>query len=154
MKLTEEIIKGMNLEQYSQNREAIKSFYAPIIKKEQKIQREVDKKVEEKEFLLTINEIYWKNRKINPKCFKSPWLKHASNAKYRCNNPNDSKFKYYGGRGIKYLLTSDEIKRLWIRDKAYLMKQPSIDRKDNNGDYIYKNCRFIELVKNISKGKK
>ena len=38
---------------------------------------------------------------------------------------------------------------LWNRDKAYLLKKPSIDRKDNNKGYTFDNCRFIELSLNI-----
>ena len=56
----------------------------------------------------------------------------------------------YGGRGIKCKITSDEVRRLWIRDKAHLMKRPSIDRINNDGHYSFNNCRFIEIEKNIS----
>ena len=45
----------------------------------------------------------------------------------------------------------DYIKFVELRDKAHLLKQPSIDRKNSNSDYIYKNCRFIELSKNSSR---
>lgn len=77
-----------------------------------------------------------------------PWKKFLKGIKTRCNNPNCKDFKYYGGRGIKCLITSEELKELWFRDRAYLMKKPSIDRIDNDDDYTYKNCRFIEWYKN------
>ncbi len=32
------------------------------------------------------------------------------------------------------------------RDGYWNMVNPTIDRKDNDGDYTYKNCRFIEKV--------
>ena len=69
--------------------------------------------------------------------------------KKRCNNKNRKDYKYYGGKGIKCLITKEELKKLWFRDKAYLMKKPSIDRKDSNGNYEYSNCRFIEMTENI-----
>lgn len=74
--------------------------------------------------------------------------------KTRCNNQNSKQFKNYGGRGIKCLITADELKELWFRDKAHEMKKPSIDRIDNDGNYEYSNCRFIELGKNIAERNK
>lgn len=72
----------------------------------------------------------------------------------RCNNPNKDNYKYYGGRGIKNLISQKELKELWFRDKAYLMKKPSIDRINNDGNYEYNNCRFIEMNKNRDIGRK
>lgn len=54
-------------------------------------------------------------------------------------------------RNLKNSLTPEDLKYLWFRDKGYLMKRPSIDRIDNNGDYIFKNCRYLELSENIRK---
>jgi len=80
-----------------------------------------------------------------------PWKKVFASIKYRCNNSNCKQHKNYGGRGIKCLITADELKKLWFRDKAYLMKKPSIDRINNDGHYEYDNCRFIEHTQNILK---
>jgi len=80
-----------------------------------------------------------------------PWFYSYSNAKKRCNNLNHIRYHRYGGRGIKCLITLKQVEELWFRDKAYLMKKPSIDREDNDGNYKYSNCRFIELVDNIKK---
>lgn len=76
------------------------------------------------------------------------WSVSLYQARLRCNNPNTTYYYRYGGRGIKCFLTLKEIKQLWFRDKAYLMKRPSIDRKNNDGDYTFKNCRFMERKDN------
>lgn len=91
------------------------------------------------------------NKASDKFCNKYPWKTRLYSIKQRCNNPKCKAYKWYGGRGIKCLITSEEIKELWFRDKAYKMKRPSIDRKENNKDYIFENCRFIELSKNSSR---
>jgi len=59
--------------------------------------------------------------------------------KGRCNNPNDDRYKDYGGRGIK-------VCKRWNRFEGFLEdmgKRPkgmTIDRVDNDGDYEKKNC--------------
>ena len=72
--------------------------------------------------------------------------------KTRCENAKVINYKWYGKKGIKCLLSLDDLKFLWKRDKAYLMKRPSIDRIDNDGNYTLENCRFIELSENIRLG--
>ena len=69
----------------------------------------------------------------------------------RCTNENLKCYKAYGGRRIGFLITIEDIIRLWYRDKAWLLKCASIDRKDNNGHYVYSNCRFIEMIENTAK---
>lgn len=70
---------------------------------------------------------------------------------YRCTNPNCREWHRYGGRGIKCLITKTELEALWLRDRAWLLKNPSIDRINNDGDYTYANCRFIEMAENSAK---
>ena len=70
------------------------------------------------------------------------------NIKGRCENPAVHKFEYYGGRGIKNLLTLDDLLVLWKRDNADQMQQPSIDRIDSDGPYALENCRFLEFAEN------
>jgi len=85
---------------------------------------------------------------------KYPWLNSWVNMKNRCRHSCCKSYPNYGGRGIKLLITFEEVGKLWYRDKAYLLKYPSIDRKDSNGNYTYENCRFIELSLNQSNGGK
>lgn len=81
----------------------------------------------------------------------NPWSANYSSAKNRCNNPKNTNFKRYGGRGIKFLMSLDDFKFIWIRDKAEEMLYPSIDRVDVNGDYVLSNCRFVERSFNSSR---
>lgn len=80
-----------------------------------------------------------------------PWMQHYSSAKERCLNKRNKRHHHYGGRGIKFLMTKDDFKFLWSRDKACDMKIPSIDRIDNDGNYEIENCEFIEKSENSRK---
>lgn len=82
---------------------------------------------------------------------KFPWAKSLSEAKQRCTNPNNNRYEYYGDKGIEFHLTFDDGEFMWFRDKAYLMKWPTIDRKDKNKHYILNNCQFIEHFINTGK---
>ena len=84
---------------------------------------------------------------------RNPWVGIFGSINSRCRNPNQMHWDRYGGRGIESRITSQEIKTLWFRDKAYLMEHPSIDRKDNDGHYRFSNCRFIERSANQSRNK-
>ena len=81
----------------------------------------------------------------------SPWKRFLKLIKQRCNDSNHRSYKYYGGKGIKYSITYEDLEFLWFRDKAYLMDKPSIDRKNSNKDYTLDNCQFLEHKKNSVK---
>ena len=57
-------------------------------------------------------------------------------------------------KGWEHTLTVADFEKLWKRDKAHLLKAPSIDRIDPKKGYIKGNCRFIERSLNISLGNK
>lgn len=82
---------------------------------------------------------------------KWPWKLTWRYMHNRCDNPNHTFYAKYGGKGIKNLITVDDIKKLWYRDQAWKLKQPSLDRKDPKGNYTPENCRFIEFKLNSSK---
>ena len=81
---------------------------------------------------------------------KKPWaktLEYIGN-RIRYNSAYNGK-----SRQIKNFLTTEDLKKLWFRDKAYLMKIPSIDRVNPLNDYTFKNCRYLELRENQSRKK-
>ncbi len=84
---------------------------------------------------------------------KYPWKRVLKAIKQRCNNPNNPDYKNYGLRGIKNFLTQEDIKFLMERDNYWHMKNPTIDRNDNDGNYELSNCRFIENKLNAQKDK-
>jgi hypothetical protein len=112
-----------------------------------KCQREYGKKYNQKNRKKL--SIYAKNRRK-----KYPWKFLINKIKQRCNCKSNKDYKYYGRRGIKCLITAEELKTLWFRDKAWGLKEPSIDRIDNNGNYEYNNCHFIEKSQNTIKRNK
>ena len=102
--------------------------------------------------LLKDNERTKKWDKIYKKEF--PWKITLKSIKQRCYNKNNKRYYRYGGRGIKCLITEEELKELWFRDKAYEMERPSIDRDDNDGNYEYSNCQYIDSRKHAKKSYK
>lgn len=76
--------------------------------------------------------------------------------KFRCYNPKDTHYKYYGERGIS---VCDEWRndflafRSWALDHGY-KDDLTIDRINNNGNYEPSNCRWVtKTLQAINRGK-
>ncbi len=64
--------------------------------------------------------------------------------KQRCNNPNNHKYKDYGGRGISVCVEwEDDFGAFyeWSMSNGYA-EGLSVDRIDNDGNYCPGNCRW------------
>lgn len=79
---------------------------------------------------------------------KCPWEKTYSSICSRCKYQKNS---LYYKKGIQCQITKKELRKLWFRDKAYLMQYPTIDRFDNKKNYMYNNCQYLEFSENRKK---
>lgn len=74
------------------------------------------------------------------------------NMRQRCNNPNNPRYKDWGGRGIR---VCDEWQKSylsffnWSIANGY-KKELELDRINNNGNYEPSNCRYVTHQQNCS----
>jgi len=74
----------------------------------------------------------------NPRLYRI-WLSMRN----RCNNPNATKYKRYGGRGICICEEWNDYSNFykWAIENGY-NSGLSIDRKNNDGNYTPENCQW------------
>jgi len=135
-------IKKKSRNYYQKNRNKV------LLRNKKYREKNKEKRNKQRRKYYQFNKIELQNRK--KEYFEShPWMRHLDSARQRCNNPTQDSYKNYGGRGIKLLMAKEDFKYLWFRDEASSMLQPSIDRKNHDGNYTLENCRFIEMKENI-----
>jgi hypothetical protein len=64
--------------------------------------------------------------------------------KQRCSNPKNKAYKYYGGRGIKVCDRWLHSFEKFLEDMGEVTPGLSIDRRNNNGNYEPRNCRWAD----------
>lgn len=163
MKWNKQKITELTSEEYRKYRKEIQQHYKNLRFREQmELKRRKRKRKEESHSVLDEeemekNDIYYenhKNIKYLEKFRDCPWKAFLQNAISRCECKSNISYIDYGFVGIKCLITEEEIKELWFRDKAYEMDKPTIDRKDSLFHYTFDNCQFIELEDNVRRAKK
>lgn len=71
----------------------------------------------------------------------------------RCSNPNDDRYKDYGGRGIR---VCDRWKQFqnFLDDMGCRPDGKTLDRKDVNGNYEPDNCRWADSFEQAANKRK
>jgi hypothetical protein len=68
----------------------------------------------------------------------------------RCNNPNSTQWKWYGGKGVA---VCDRWKSFenFLADMGHRPKGKTIDRIDNDKGYFAENCQWLEQLEQTRK---
>lgn len=91
---------------------------------------------------------------FRPQKYKSEY-KAWHNIIQRCENKNDKKYRWYGGRGIT---VCERWKKSFINFYDDMGSKPtpnhSIDRINNDGNYDPQNCRWATMKRQVKNRKK
>lgn len=103
---------------------------------------------EHKKKLQGKNSLYYKHGFSKERIFRI-W----NGMKNRCNNPNATGYKYWGGKGVQVCddwLNNFITFKDWALSSGY-KKNLTIDRIDSDGNYEPNNCRWITRSENTRK---
>jgi hypothetical protein len=80
-----------------------------------------------------------------------PLYNRAKSQQSRCNNPDDTAYPNYGGRGIKCQWTdiSEHVKALELEVGLPPSPEMEIDRIDNDGNYELGNLHWVTPKENL-----
>jgi len=80
-----------------------------------------------------------------PEYRKMPWIVAYNNIQSRCRGYNKRDRAAYSSKGFKSELTPTMLKDLFMRDRAWEMDRPSIDRVDADKGYEKSNVRWVPM---------